>query len=281
MTPGITFESTSRYAQAATTCGCTTTRRASATPQHDGRAAARRRARARRAGRTSAPNIPVLARALPRAGRRSARLRALRQAHRARAVQPLQRHALPDLFDHLGIERVHWWAIRWAAAPRCGSRWTTPSGPGRLVLMGPGGLSSTCSRPTRPRASSCSEVHRPPADAREHGEVPAHHGLRPEADHRRAGRRAVRHRQPPGVAGRRRRWESRSRARRLRARHDVARGLQAAPAGAADLGPRGPGQPARRRAGGAQADPAGAAARLRAVRTLGAAGEVRRVQQAD
>ena len=69
--------------------------------------------------------------------------------------------------------------------------------------------------------------------------------------------------------------------RRFRARHDVARGVQAAPAGAADLGPRGPGQPARRRAGGAQADPAGAAARLRAVRTLGTAGEVRRVQQAD
>ena len=50
--------------------------------------------------------------------------------------------------------------------------------------------------------------------------------------------------------------------------------------GAADLGPGGPGQPARRRAGRAQADSACAAARLRAVRALGAAGEVRRVQQA-
>ena len=38
-------------------------------------------------------NIAVLARALPRAGRRSAGLRPLRQAHRARAVQPLQRDA--------------------------------------------------------------------------------------------------------------------------------------------------------------------------------------------
>ena len=46
------------------------------------------------------------------------------------------------------------------------------------------------------------------------------------------------------------------------------------------LGPRGPGQPARRCAGGAQADPARAAARVRPVRPLGAAGEVRRVQPA-
>ena len=39
---------------------------------------------------------------------------------------------------------------------------------------------------------------------------------------------------------------------------------------AADLGPRGPGQPARRRHGRAQADPEGPAARLPALRALGA-----------
>jgi 4,5:9,10-diseco-3-hydroxy-5,9,17-trioxoandrosta-1(10),2-diene-4-oate hydrolase len=32
--------------------------------------------------------------------------------------------ALLGLFDHLG-----WWAIRWAAVPRSGSRWTIPTGP--------------------------------------------------------------------------------------------------------------------------------------------------------
>jgi 4,5:9,10-diseco-3-hydroxy-5,9,17-trioxoandrosta-1(10),2-diene-4-oate hydrolase len=36
--------------------------------------------------------------------------------------------ALLNLFDHLGSNALRWWAIRWAVAPRSGSRWTTPSG---------------------------------------------------------------------------------------------------------------------------------------------------------
>ncbi len=55
---------------------------------------------------------------------------------------------------------------------------------------------------------------------------------------------------------------------------------QTAPAGTADLGPRGPGQPAGRRTGRAEDHSTCAAARLRAVWALGAGGEVRRVQQA-
>ena len=65
-----------------------------------------------------------------------------------------------------------------------------------------------------------------------------------------------------------------------RGRHALAGGAPAAQRGAADLGPRGPGQPARRRARRAQADRRGPAARVRRLRALGAAGEVRRVQPA-
>ena len=57
--------------------------------------------------------------------------------------------------------------------------------------------------------------------------------------------------------------------------------LPAASAGAVDLGPRGSGQPAGRRAGRAEDHSASATACVRAVWTLGAGGEVRRVQQAD
>src|SRR5262249_3948256 len=63
-----------------------------------------------------------------------------------------------------------------------------------------------------------------------------------------------------------------------RGRHALARGAPAAQRGAADLGARRPGQPARRGAGPAQADPQGAAPRLQRLRSLGAAREIPAVQ---
>ncbi|EUA86839.1 4,5-9,10-diseco-3-hydroxy-5,9,17-trioxoandrosta-1(10),2-diene-4-oate hydrolase [Mycobacterium ulcerans str. Harvey] len=37
--------------------------------------------------------------------------------------------ALKELFDQLGWDAFCWWAIRWAAAPRCALRSTTRTGP--------------------------------------------------------------------------------------------------------------------------------------------------------
>ena len=56
----------------------------------------------------------------------------------------------------------------------------------------------------------------------------------------------------------------------LRGRHALARGTPAAPAHAADLGPRGPREPAGRRHGGSEADPEGVPACLSQLRALGA-----------
>src|SRR6202030_1443548 len=64
----------------------------------------------------------------------------------------------------------------------------------------------------------------------------------------------------------------------LRAGPALARGAPAEKPGPADLGPRGPGQPGRRRAGRDEADPPRPAARVRRLRALGPAGKVRRVQ---
>jgi len=72
-------------------------------------------------------NIGVLAEHFPRAGRSISRAyRPLGQAHRG--TKQYNRYsatrAAETFFDHLGIEtRRAGWAIRWAAAPPCASRW--------------------------------------------------------------------------------------------------------------------------------------------------------------
>ena len=189
--------------------------------------------------------------------------------------------ALLNLFDHLGIERAdaggqfagrrHRRAVR-AGQPRAGGP-AGADGPRRTVA-------STCSRRTRPRASSCSAGSPPSPRARTWRSSCASWSST-RSRHTRTGRRALRDRQQP---------ESLAAARAMGksfAGADFELGMmwrdvvQAASARPADLGPRGPGQPDRRRVGRAQADSPGAIARFRAVRTLGAAGEVRRVQQVD
>ena len=83
--------------------GCTTTGWRGQRAQ--GRAAARRRSGAS-SWSNFGRNMAVLGQRFPRHRDRPARLRALGQTHRARAVQPLQRQRRPALFDHLGIERA-------------------------------------------------------------------------------------------------------------------------------------------------------------------------------
>src|SRR6202035_4359693 len=103
----------------------------------------------------------------------------------------------------------------------------------------------------------------------------------PPADNRQAHRRAIRRRGRAGVAGRHGRAGGLVlRPGHRRGRDALARGAPAAPAGAAHLGRGGPGEPAGRRAGRAQAHPPAPAARVRRLRALGPAGEVRRVQPA-
>ena len=165
--------------------------------------------------------------------------------------------ALLNLFDHLGIEHAALVGNSLGGGTAVRFALDNPDRAGRLVLMGPGGLSVNLFAPDPTEGVKLLGRFTAAPDAREHREVPAHHGLRPEARHPRTGRRALRDRQQARVAGRRASDGQVVRGCRLRARHDVARGVQAAPAGAADLGPRGPRQPARRRAGGPQADSRG------------------------
>src|SRR6185369_13440386 len=109
----------------------------------------------------------------------------------------------------------------------------------------------------------------------EDGGVPPHPRLRP------ADRRALRHSQRPGVAaGDGLDGRLLLRPGLVRAGAAVARSTPAQAPGPADLGPRGPGQPGRRRAGGDEDDPPGPAARVRRLRPLGAAGKGGRIQPA-
>ena len=145
--------------------------------------------------------------------------------------------ALLNLFDHLGIERAALVGNSLGGGTAVRFALDNPDRAGRLVLMGPGGLSVNLFAPDPTEGVKLLGKFTRRSDAREHGEVPAHHGLRPEARHAGADRRAVRDRQPAGVVGRRQGDGKVVRRRRFRARHDVARGVQAAAAGAADLGP--------------------------------------------
>lgn len=102
-------------------------------------------------------------RALPCAGRRPARLRSFRQAHRTRAVQPLQRASRARTVrpPRHRTRNASWHSSSSGTAVRFAL--DHPERAGKLVLMGPGGLSaSTCSLPTPPRGSSCSRFSADP-----------------------------------------------------------------------------------------------------------------------
>ena len=108
--------------------------------------------------------------------------------------------ALLNLFDHLGIERAALVGNSLGGGTAVRFALDNPKRAGRLVLMGPGGLSVNLFAPDPTEGVKLLGKFTVGSDAREHGEVPAHHGLRPEARHARADRRAVRDRQPARVA---------------------------------------------------------------------------------
>ena len=111
--------------------------------------------------------------------------------------------ALLNLFDHLGIERAALVGNSLGGGTAVRFALDNPDRAGRLVLMGPGGLSVNLFAPDPTEGVKLLGKFTAGPDAREHREVPAHHGLRPEARDARTGRRALRDRQPARVAGRR------------------------------------------------------------------------------
>ena len=110
--------------------------------------------------------------------------------------------ALLNLFDHLSIERAALVGNSLGGGTAVRFALDNPKRAGRLVLMGPGGLSVNLFAPDPTEGVKLLGRFTSRPDPREHREVPAHHGLRPEARHARTGRRAVRDRQPARVAGR-------------------------------------------------------------------------------
>ena len=186
------------------------------------------------------------------------------------ALRPARPRVLPLVGNSLGGGT----AVRFAL--------DYPDRAGRLVLMGPGGLSINLFAPDPTEGVKL--LGRFSADpTRENMErFPAGHGLRPETDHPRTRRRAFRHRQHAGVAGRREgdgecpspgadfelgmMWREvyklRQRVLLIWGREDRVNPLDGALVALKTI-------------------PACAIARFRAVWTLGAGGEVRRVQQAD
>ena len=156
----ITFESTSRYAQvAAMTCACTTTKPVSATTRPSCCCTAA--ALARRAGRTSPSNIAVLAQhfhvlAVDQPGYgHSDKHTEHEQYNRYSAT------ALLNLFDHLGIERAALVGNSLGGGTAVRFALDNPDRAGRLVLMGPGGLSVNLFAPDPDRGrQAAGQVHR-------------------------------------------------------------------------------------------------------------------------
>ena len=189
--------------------------------------------------------------------------------------------ALLNLFDHLQIERAALVGNSLGGGTAVRFALDNPKRAGRLVLMGPGGLSVNLFAPDPTEGVKllgrfAVEPTRENIEKFLRIMVFDQNLITPELVDERFAIAS----QPESLAATKAMGKV-VRGARFRARDDVARGLQAASARAADLGPGRPRQPARRRAGRTQADPACAVARLRAVRTLGTAGEVRRIQQVD
>lgn len=110
--------------------------------------------------------------------------------------------ALKDLLDTLGIGgRVHLLGNSLGGGAAVRFALDYPDRAGRLVLMGPGGLSVNLFAPD-PTEGVKNLAGSATSHPREPRGVPAHHGVRSEADHRRADRRTVRGREHPRVARR-------------------------------------------------------------------------------
>ena len=191
--------------------------------------------------------------------------------------------ALAGLLDELGIDRVHLVGNSLGGGTAVRFALDHPERAGRLVLMGPGGLSLNVFAPDPTEGvKRLAEFAAPPGPSRE--KMAAF--LRTMVfDQRLVTDELIDERyaaacDPQALAAMASMGASFFDPALLRGRPAVAGGAPAAEPGAADLGPRGPGEPARRRAGGAEDDPPRAAARVRRLRALGAAGEVRRVQPA-
>ncbi len=145
--------------------------------------------------------------------------------------------ALLNLFDHLGIERAALVGNSLGGGTAVRFALDNPDRAGRLVLMGPGGLSVNLFAPDPTEGVKL--LGKFTADpTRENMEkflrimVFDQKLVTPELIDERFAIAS----QPESLAAARAMGKSFA-GRRLRARHDVARGVQAAPAGAADLGP--------------------------------------------
>ena len=144
--------------------------------------------------------------------------------------------ALLNLFDHLGIERAALVGNSLGGGTAVRFALDNPQRAGRSGADGPGRVERQ-SCPIRPKASS-SLAGSPRTRRARTSRRSAHHGLRSEADHAGAGRGTVPDRQYPGVPRRDQGDGKVVRGRGFRAGHDVARRVQAPPAGAAHLGAR-------------------------------------------
>jgi len=166
--------------------------------------------------------------------------------------------ALKGLFDQLGLGRTALVGNSLGGGTAVRFALDYPELAGRLVLMGPGGLSVNLFAP----------------DPTEGVKLMGRFSVEPTRENLEKFLRVMVFNQklitPELVVL----------GRRLRTRDDVARGLPSTPTGPADLGPRGQGQPTRRCARGTEDDSSGATARFRPVWALGSVGEVRRVQPA-
>ena len=178
---------------------------------------------------------------------------------------------LAAFLDELGIERVHLLGNSLGGGTATRFALDHPERLGRLVLMGPGGLQQNLFSPDPTEGiKRLYEFGGEPTRERMRAFVSTMvHDQRlvtdELVDERLAAATAPGAREAMQAMG-----ASFMDPERLRGGLPVARRLQDPRPHAADLGSRGPGQPGRRRVPRAQADPQGFAARLPALRSLGA-----------
>ena len=191
--------------------------------------------------------------------------------------------ALKDLLDELGIDQAHLVGNSLGGGTAVRFALSYPERAGRLVLMGPGGLSLNVFAPDPTEGvRRLAEFGAPPGPSREKMAaflrtlvfdqrlvtdelIDERFAAASDPDSLKAMASMGASFFDPASYEQGLLWRE---AHRLQA------------PGAADLGPRGPGQPGRRRAGGDEDDPPRPAARVRRLRALGAAGEGRRIQPA-
>ena len=184
------------------------------------------------------------------------------------------------LLDELGIDRVHLLGNSLGGGTAMRLALSHPDRVGRLVLMGPGGLSLNLfhADPTEGVQRLMDFAGNPSREALRAfiSTMVVNQDLVTDelVEERYADATAPGRPRGDGVDG-----HVLLEPRDRRGRPALARGAPPAQAHPADLGPRGPGQPARRRVHRAQADPEGAAACLPELRALGADRGGRRVRR--